>query len=87
MSGIDYDDDFPEEFDLQHENAEPINPYLTMSNDDFRLHVIGLLDQMSQNQVFLKEAMENTFEEVDKKLLKITSIVQTFQKRAYGETH
>ena len=87
MSDVSYDDDFPEEFDAQHEDAEETSPYLLMSSDDFRLHVVGMLNQGFENQKAIHDATEAGFKAMEERLRNLEMSVATFQKKAYGNKH
>ncbi len=85
---IDYsEDDFPEEFDLQHEGVEETNPYLTMSADDFRLHIVTMLEQGFNNQHAIHDATDKAFELMEKRLQEFEWKLQALQKKEYGQKH
>ncbi len=85
---IDYhEDEFPEEFDKQHEGVEETNPYLTMSDNDFKLHVVTMLDQVFNNETAIHDATTVAFEAMEDRLHDIEQKLQLLQKETYGITH
>ena len=85
MNEPDYsDDDFPTEFDEQHEGIEVENPYLIMSEGEFRTNMVNNIAQVYQNQNALNEATTKAFELMEKRLADSEELVRKLTKKIYA---
>ena len=90
MNDMDYTNtDFPEEFDLQHEGKPPeeVNPYLLMSTDDFRMHVVGMLEQAFNNESAINDAVQAAFGLMEERLATMEENMRKLRTKIYEADH